>query len=598
MSLMANKVSNKMANDLENIRHTLAHVLAEAVLRLYPKTKLGIGPTIENGFYYDFLFPHPLTPDDLKPLEEEMRKIIARGFGVSGKKISANEAKKLFKNQPFKLELIKDFVKEKKSLTVYYTCPIGIKKISEKECFYDLCRGGHVKDSKEINASAFKLDKIAGAYWKGSEKNEMLTRIYGLAFETKKELDSYLTMLAEAEKRDHRKLGRELDLFTQSDLVGAGLPLFTPKGAVIREILEGFVDNINKEHGYQKVWIPHITKPELYKVSGHWEKFKDDLFHVKGGADEFVIKPMNCPHHTQIYASRPRSYKDLPIKYFETTTVYRNEQSGELGGLTRVRSITQDDGHAFLREDQIEAEINTLLAMQKKVLDAVGLNDYWIRLSLRDPKNKKAYLGDDEVWRVSQKILEQVLTKKNVKFKPVEGEAAFYGPKMDLLVKDSLGREWQVSTIQLDFNMPKRFGLEYTDEKGEKQTPVMIHRAFMGSTERFIGILIEHYAGAFPLWLAPVQVALLSINDKVKEYCLQIVRELHKEHLRVWLDDRNETLGKKIREAELQKIPYILVTGEKEKSSGLVNVRERGVKEQKTLKLDDFIKEISKKLEK
>ncbi|OGZ29322.1 MAG: threonine--tRNA ligase [Candidatus Niyogibacteria bacterium RIFCSPLOWO2_01_FULL_45_48] len=572
--------------NIEGVRHTLAHVLAEAVLKKFPKAKLGIGPVIESGFYYDFLLLRPLSPDDLKEIEGEMRGIIKRGFKIVGKKVTPAEAKKLFKDQPFKLELVKDFIKEKKQLTVYYTEP-GV--------FYDLCKGGHVKNSSEINPDAFKLNKVAGAYWKGIEKNKMLTRIYGLAFETKKELDSHLTMLAEAEKRDHRRLGRELDLFTQSDLVGAGLPLFTPKGALIREILEDYVGKLNKKYGYQKVWIPHITKPELYKVSGHWEKFKDDLFHVKGGTDEFVLKPMNCPHHTQIYASRPRSYKDLPIKYFETTTVYRNEQSGELGGLTRVRSITQDDGHTFLREGQIEEEISRMLEMQSKILSAVGFNDYWIRLSLRNPKNKKMYLGDDKTWDKAQKIMADILKKKKIEFKSAEGEAAFYGPKMDLMIRDSLGREWQVSTIQLDFNMPYRFSLTYTDENGEKQTPVMIHRAFMGSTERFIGILIEHFAGAFPLWLAPVQVALLSINDKVKEYCLQIIRELHKENLRVWLDDRNETLGKKIREAELQKIPYILVIGEKEKSSGLINVRERGIKEQKTIKLDEFIKNMSLK---
>ena len=572
--------------NIEGVRHTLAHVLAEAVLKKFPKAKLGIGPVIESGFYYDFLLLRPLSPDDLKEIEGEMRGIIKRGFKIVGKKVTPAEAKKLFKDQPFKLELVKDFIKEKKQLTVYYTEP-GV--------FYDLCKGGHVKNSSEINPDAFKLNKVAGAYWKGIEKNKMLTRIYGLAFETKKELDSHLTMLAEAEKRDHRRLGRELDLFTQSDLVGAGLPLFTPKGALIREILEDYVGKLNKKYGYQKVWIPHITKPELYKVSGHWEKFKDDLFHVKGGTDEFVLKPMNCPHHTQIYASRPRSYKDLPIKYFETTTVYRNEQSGELGGLTRVRSITQDDGHTFLREGQIEEEISRMLEMQSKILSAVGFNDYWIRLSLRNPKNKKMYLGDDKTWDKAQKIMADILKKKKIEFKSAEGEAAFYGPKMDLMIRDSLGREWQVSTIQLGFNMPYRFSLTYTDENGEKQTPVMIHRAFMGSTERFIGILIEHFAGAFPLWLAPVQVALLSINDKVKEYCLQIIRELHKENLRVWLDDRNETLGKKIREAELQKIPYILVIGEKEKSSGLINVRERGIKEQKTIKLDEFIKNMSLK---
>ncbi|MBI4114474.1 MAG: threonine--tRNA ligase [Candidatus Niyogibacteria bacterium] len=574
-----------MANqsNIDYTRHSLSHLLAMAVLKKFPKAKLGIGPTIENGFYYDFLLPKPITPDDLKEFEKEMRILIEKKLGFTGKKTTPAGTKKILKNQPFKQELIKDFAKEKKQLTLYTTGH-----------FTDLCKGGHVKNTAEINPEAFTLTKIAGAYWKGNEKNPQLTRIYGVAFGTKKELDEYLAMQAEAEKRDHKKLGVELGLFTTSELVGQGLPLFTPKGTVIRDMLERFIEQLNKEHGYQKIWIPHLARPELYKTSGHWDKFQDNLFHIKGKGSEFVLKPMNCPHHTQIYASEARSYRDLPIRFFETTTVYRDEKSGELGGLTRVRSITQDDGHVFFRGDQLEQEFDIILSMQKNILEKVGLTDYWVSLSLRDPKNKKAYLGDDATWNKAERAMTALLQKKKINFKPIIGEAAFYGPKMDLMVRDSLGREWQLSTVQLDLNMPKRFGLEYIDEQGKKQTPVMIHRAFMGSTERFIGILIEHFAGAFPLWLAPVQITILTLNEKVSAYANEIKKELEEKNIRVSLDDRNESIGKKIRGAELQKIPYAIIIGEKEQQSKTISIRARGKKDLGTMPFSDFLKKIEK----
>lgn len=589
-------MNNSQEQAINNIRHSLAHLLAMAVLKKFPKAKLGIGPVIENGFYYDFKLPKPINPDDLKEFEAEMRQLVSEKLDFKVEKVSSVKAKRIFKDQPFKLDLIKEFSKGKKQLTIYYTCSPGTRHLAPGTCFTDLCRGGHVKNTSEINPGAFKLTKIAGAYWRGDEKNPQLTRIYGVAFTSKEELENYIKLQEEAERRDHRKLGHDLDLFVFSPLVGPGLPLFTPRGTIIREVLENFIDKLNKKNGYRKVWVPHLAKPDLYKTSGHWEKFKDDLFHVRGRESEFVIKPMNCPHHTQIYASQPKSYKDLPVRYYETTTVYRDEQSGELGGLTRVRSITQDDGHSFIREDQIEKEFDTLLSMQKEVIEACGLNDYWIRLSIRDPKNKKNYLGDDAVWLKSQKIMSEILEKRGIKCEIAEGEAAFYGPKMDLSVKDALGRHWQISTIQLDFNMPARFSLSYTDEAGKKQIPVMVHRAFMGATERFIGLLLEHYAGALPFWLAPVQVAILNINDDLKPYAVEVAKELKKNGFRVNLDARNESIGKKIRENELQKIPYLLIIGEKERASDTVALRERSTGDKGQIKINDFIEQCKKLL--
>jgi threonyl-tRNA synthetase len=398
--------------------------------------------------------------------------------------------------------------------------------------------------------------------------------------------------------RDHRKIGQELDLFTSSEIVGSGLPLFTPKGAVLRRELINFVEGLEREAGYKEVWIPHITKPELYKVSGHLDKFGEDLFYVKGEESKFILKPMNCPHHIQIYKSRVRSYRDLPIRYFETTTVYRDEQSGEIGGLTRVRSITIDDGHAFVREDQLEKEFEINLKIQEALAKTVKVKDYRIQLSLRDEKNKKAYLGDDETWLKAQEVMESVLKKKKIKYTKVEGEAAFYGPKMDFMAKDSIGREWQLSTIQLDLNMPKRFRMEYIDKDGSPKTPMMIHRAFMGSVERFIAFVIEHYAGAFPTWLAPVQVQVLPVSQKQVTEAKKVFKALEGAGIRAELTQSDETLGKRIREGEVQKIPYILVIGEKEAKIGSVAVRKRGRKDIKTQKLTRFVEDIQAEISK
>ena len=577
--------------EIENIRHSFAHLLNVAVRKFYPKAQPAIGPAIENGFYQDF-GNVDISKKDLPKIEKEMRAIAKQNLAFKKELWPVKKAVSFYQKekQPFKVSIAKDLAKEKK-LT-----KLGIVRTGDM--LVDLCRGGHVKNTSELPLDAFKLTRVAGAYWRGDEKNPMLTRIYGVSFKTKKELRGYLEQLVEAEKRDHRKLGQTLGLFTFSELVGSGLPLFTPKGTIIRKVLSDFVENLNRKYGYQQVWIPHIAKPDLYRISGHLEKFKEDLFYVKGKGTEFVLKPMNCPHHTQIYKSQLRSYRDLPVRYFETTTVYRDEQAGELGGLTRTRAFTQDDGHAFLREDQIAREIDINLRIQQELVRAVDIKDYWIRLSLRDEKNKKAYLGDDVAWKRAQREIEQTLKQHKIPYTKVQGEAAFYGPKLDFLAKDSLQREWQFSTIQLDFNMPKRFGLEYIAQDGTKKTPVMIHRAFMGSIERFMAMLIEHYAGAFPLWLAPEQIWILPVSDAFVDYAETVQKSLRKENkdLRIHIRNENETLGKKIREGEIMKIPYLLIVGEKEKSKNEVSVRERGKGDMGSTKIEHFNRQIQKEL--
>ncbi|GMQ95133.1 MAG: threonine--tRNA ligase [Patescibacteria group bacterium] len=557
-------------NKLSRIRHSLAHLLAMAVLDKYPNTKLAIGPAIENGFYYDFDFPEGVspTPDGLKDLQKHMRKLAGKGLPFSGKEISAAEARKIFKDEPYKLELIDEFEQAGEKLTTYTS-----------DDFTDLCKGGHIENTKEIDPKAFKLTHIAGAYWRGDEKNKMLTRIYGVAFETKKELDDYLAMREEAKKRDHRKLGRELDLFTFSDLVGSGLPLFTPKGAAMRNEIIKKIHAIQQKFGYQNVWIPHIAKKELYITSGHWDKFKEDLFHVKGKGDtEFVMKPMNCPHHTQIYASAPRSYRDLPVRFSEMTTNYRDEQPGELLGLSRVRSLTQDDGHVFCSMEQIKDEIKNVISVIREFytsLDMFKEGDYWVSLSVRDPAEKEKYLGDEKHWEEAEKILSEIVKEEGLDYKKIEGEAAFYGPKLDFMFKDALGREWQLATVQLDFVMPERFGLTYKDKDNTEKTPVMIHRAIAGSLERFMSVIIEHFAGAFPLWISPVQVWVLPIGEGHKDYAEGVYKALGDAGIRAELHDENETLGKKIREAKQQKIPYFLVIGDEEVNSKQITLESR-----------------------
>ncbi|MDP2696454.1 MAG: threonine--tRNA ligase [bacterium] len=576
----------KQTESIDDVRHSLAHLLAAAVLRDFPKAKLAIGPVIENGFYYDFLLPRPLTPDDLKRFQKTMRELVKANLPFSGQEVTPAQAKEQFKDQQFKLELIDEFTNppagDKQPLTVYDTGDI----------FSDLCRGGHVNKTGEINADGFKLDKIAGAYWRGDEKNPQLQRVYGLAFDTKEELDNYLVMREEAQRRDHRKLGKELGLFMISDEVGPGLPLFYPKGAILRRLVENFITELQEKRGYQPIWIPHITKGELYKISGHLDKY-DAMFppmKLKNEAD-YYIKPMNCPHFMMLYKSEQHSYKELPLRYTSTTTVYRHEKSGELSGLTRVRSLTQDDCHVFSTPDQLEGEINLMLDMIAEVYDKFGFKDFRVRVSTHDPEDKDKYIGDPKIWAVSEKTLTDLIRKRKWEYEIGVGEAAFYGPKLDFIFKDVLGREWQMTTIQLDMNLPKRFDLEYIAADGTKQQPVVLHRAILGSTERFLGILIEHYAGAFPFWLAPVQLKIIPVGEKHLDYAKEIADQL--KDYRVEVASENETVGKKIRNAELQKIPYLLVVGDTEISNKTVRVRERQKGDLGEMAVDKFLKDLA-----
>ncbi|PIR89547.1 MAG: threonine--tRNA ligase [Candidatus Harrisonbacteria bacterium CG10_big_fil_rev_8_21_14_0_10_40_38] len=590
---------------LDEIRHSLAHLLAAAVLDEFPDTLLGIGPTIDNGFYYDLKFKKPISPEILKSLEEKIRRYIKASLPFSGEKITSTKAKKLFKDQPFKLELINEFSKEGKDLTIYHTWSkeknIHLGKhvtcnMSHSACFIDLCRGGHVKNTSEINPDGFKLSHLAGAYWRGDEKNPQLTRIYGLAFKTKKELDEYIEMFEEAKRRDHKKLGYELDLFTFSNLVGAGFPLFTPRGTIVRDLLDSFVWELRREAGYERVDIPHITKKELYETSGHWEKFQDELFKIKTREGHFfAMKPMNCPHHAQIYARKQQSYRDLPQRYASTTKVYRDEQTGELSGLARVRSITQDDAHVFCRLNQVEEEIGKIWHIIDTFYGSFGF-ELNVRLSLRDEKQKEKYLGSDESWKKAEKALKKIMEDKKAfdKDRVDIGGAAFYGPKIDFTAKDSIGREWQIATIQLDVNQPERFDLSCINEKGGKERIVMIHAAIMGSIERFMATLIEHTAGLFPLWLAPTQIRILPISDKFTKYAESIKEELQSHNLRVDLPSADETLGKRIRQSEIEKIPYIIVVGEKEQKEKNISIRSLVSKEQNTETLKDFIEKTEK----
>lgn len=577
---------------LDHIRHSLAHLLAAAVLKEFPDAKLGVGPTIENGFYYDFLLPRAITPDDLKTLEKTMRSLVNKKLPFTGREVTPDEARKLFADQPFKLDLINDFTgegeagKKQERLTVYETGDV----------FMDLCRGGHVENTSEIAADGFKLDKIAGAYWRGDEKNQQLQRIYGLAFESKEKLKEYEAMLEEAKKRDHRKLGKELQLFTIIDEIGPGLPLFYPKGAILRRTLENFITELQEKRGYVPIWIPHITKGELYKISGHLDKY-DAMYPPMELKDEanYYLKPMNCPHFMMLYKTNPHSYRELPVRYTCTTTNYRYEKSGELSGLTRVRALTQDDCHVFATPDQIGQEINLMLDMIAEIYKTFGFYDFWVRISTHDPANKDKYIGDQKIWADSENTLTELIKNRGWKYDIGVGEAAFYGPKLDFIFKDVIGRDWQLSTIQLDMNLPQRFELEYIDEHSAKQRPVVIHRAILGSTERFLGILIEHFAGKFPVWLAPVQATILPVSEKFSDYGKKTYDALIAAGIRAELADANESLGKRIRAAETMKVPYILVVGEKESGAGSVNVRARGG-EEKEMPLAEFIQKIGREI--
>jgi threonyl-tRNA synthetase len=578
----------KTHQELEQIRHSLAHLLAAAVLRLWPDTKNTIGPAIDNGFYYDFEFKSPISDKDLGKIEKKMRETLKDWKKFEEKEVSLAEARKLFTDNPYKLELIDEIASKGEKITLYTSGR-----------FTDLCRGGHVENAQDIDLDSFKLDRVAGAYWRGDEKNKMLTRIYGLAFENKTELDAYLAMKEEAKKRDHKKLGKELDLFTFSDLVGAGLPLWTPRGTLLRNILDNYVWELRKVHGYEKVEIPHITKKELYERSGHWDKFKDELFKITTREGHlFAMKPMNCPHHTQIYARRKWSYRDLPQRYANTTTCYRDEQSGELSGLSRVRAFSQDDAHVFCRQSQVKDEILKIWDIVHSFYGTFGfkLN---VRLSLHDPAHPEKYLGDKKVWELAEKSLREIVSKKKVEFYEGIGEAAFYGPKLDFMAHDSIGREWQVATIQLDMNMPERFDLSCTSEEGKDERIVMIHAAIMGSIERFVSILIEHVAGNFPLWLSPTQVRVMPVTDEHISFALEVTEKLKAADIRADLDDSRDGLGKKVRNAKIDKQPYWIVVGAKEIESQKISLehRERGKSKEQSVEeaLEKLQKEIAEK---
>jgi threonyl-tRNA synthetase len=563
--------------DLETLRHSTAHLMAQAVCELFPGTKLAIGPPIEDGFYYDVDPPQPITGDDLPRIEERMREIAERDLPIERIELPRIEALKLVRElgQDYKVEIIEE-IPEEETISFY-----------RQGDFIDLCRGPHVERTSQLKH--FKLLSIAGAYWRGDARNKMLTRLYGTAWFTEEELQDYLRRMEEAKRRDHRKLGRELGIFLISPEVGSGLPLWLPKGAILRDTLETFLKKEQLKRGYLPVVTPHIGKLDLYKTSGHWYKYQESMFHpIQVENEEYMLKPMNCPHHIQIYKSETRSYRDLPLRLAEFGTVYRYEQSGELGGLTRVRGFTVDDSHIFVAPDQLEDEFRNVVELVLYVFERLGLEEYHARVGLRDPKSDK-YVGSDEAWEMAQSAILQAVEHMGIQYTVAEGEAAFYGPKLDFLAKDCLGRMWQLGTVQVDYTLPERFDLEYIGPDGQPHRPVMIHRAPFGSLERLIGILIEHYGGAFPLWLAPVQVIVLPIADRHVPYAQQIRRRLEEEGFRVEVDARNEKTGFKVREAELQKIPYMLVVGDRDMQSGTVSVRKRSAGDQGAVSLDVFI---------
>ena len=573
---------------LHKQRHSLSHILAQAVLTIYPDAKLGIGPAIDNGFYYDIDFGGAeMNEERLVEIENKMCEIIKKDLDFKKSEMSRADAVNFLneKHQDYKVDLINTQIKDNE---------IGFYSTGNE--FVDMCEGPHVESTGDIKLDSFKLSHLAGAYWKGDEKNKMLTRIYGLAFATKEDLDKYVELQEEAKRRDHRIIGQKLKLFTISELVGAGLPLMQPKGMIIRKTIEDYLWDLHKKKGYSRVWTPHIAKEALYEKSGHAEKFGDDLFRVQGKDEKFIMKPMNCPHHMQIFADNQFSYKDMPVRYFEPTTVYRDEKSGQLGGLTRVRSITQDDGHLFCRMSQIKQEVATITDVIKEFYSKIGMiTDYWVSLSVRG-EDKSKYLGTEENWKLAEEALEEAAKANDLPYRRVEGEAAFYGPKLDFMFKDAIGREWQLSTIQCDFNLPERFDLSFINEKGEKERPVVIHRAISGSLERFMGILIEHYAGNFPLWLAPVQVMIVPIGEKHVPYAQELAQKMLDKDIRVEIDDSSERMQNKIRQASEQKIPYMLIVGDKEIEKNVVAVRMQNGNDLGLMYQDEIVERLEKEI--
>ncbi len=572
---------DRTKNKIDAIRHSLSHVMAEAVQDLFGKeVKFGIGPTIENGFYYDFDLPKNLTPEDLPKIEKKMKQIIKQNIEFKKEIASISEAKKIFKHQPYKLELIKEL--PDKTVSTY-----------KSGKFIDLCKGPHVKSSKEINSEGFKLTKIAGAYWRGNEKNPMLQRIYGVAFENKKQLEEYLQKKEEAEKRDHRILGQKLDLFSVNEEVGPGLILWHPKGAMLRQVIEDFWIKQHLDNGYDLARTPHLGRLKLWQTSGHTGFYKENMFKpMEVENDQYLIKPMNCPFHIKIYNNQIRSYRDLPIRWAELGTVYRYERSGVLHGLTRVRGFTQDDAHIFCTPEQLADEMMKAVKFGTKLLKTFGFKKYNIYLSTRPSK----YVGAIKDWEKADKTLKYVLDKLNLDYEIDKGGGVFYGPKIDIKIKDSLGREWQCTTVQFDFNLPERFDMTYIDKKGNKQRPYMVHRALLGSIERFIGVLLEHYGGALPSWLSPEQAWIIPIGNSHNKYAREVQKKMEDQGFRVKVKSENETVSKKIREGELQKIPYMLVVGDKEKQADSVRVRDREKGDIGMMKIDKFIEKLKKEI--
>jgi threonyl-tRNA synthetase len=569
--------------------HSSAHLMAEAIEALYPGTRFGIGPTIENGFYYDIDLPEGqvIAEKDLPVIEKKMLELARQKNAIVRRPVSKAEALEMFetKGDPYKIELISEL--EDGTITLYH-----------QGNFTDLCRGPHLPDTSPIKA--IKLLNVAGAYWRGDEKNKMLTRIYGITFPKAKMLDEYLVLLEEARKRDHRKIGKEMDLFTFSQEVGMGLPLWMPKGAQLRDQLETFLRKVQKQFGYEQVITPHIGNVNLYKTSGHYEKYGKDSFqviHTPQEGEEYLLKPMNCPHHCEIFKARPRSYKDLPLRFAEFGTVYRYEQSGELHGLTRVRGFTQDDAHIFCTPDQLKDEFKKVIDIIFIIFKALEFNDYTAQISLRDPRNTQKYIGSDENWEKAEKAIIEAAAEKGLRTVTETGEAAFYGPKLDFMIKDAVGRSWQLGTIQVDYNLPERFELEYTGADNQKHRPIMIHRAPFGSMERFVAVLIEHTAGKFPLWLTPEQVVVLPISEKYNDYARKVSNILNISDIRSVVDDRNEKIGRKIRDNELKRIPYLLIVGEKEADEESVAVRRQGQGDKGTMAIDEFARFINNEVQ-
>ena len=573
-------------------RHSLSHIMAQAVKSLYgDSVQMAIGPDIDTGFYYDFDFGSiEIKEENLKEIEKKMKQIIKQNQKFEQYSLPLAEAQTYLESrgESYKLEMATELGEKGESVISFY------RNISQQgqEIFVDMCQGPHVDQMSRLDENAFKLEKIAGAYWRGDSSKKMLTRIYALAFDTREELDAHVKMLEEAKKRDHRILGKKLKLFTISDLVGSGLPLMQPRGMIIRKAIEDYLWQLHSDKGYLRVWTPHLAKEDLYVTSGHAGHYLEDMFSVYGGTskEKFHLKPMNCPHHMQIYADNQFSYRDMPIRYFEPATVYRDEKTGQLSGLTRVRAITQDDGHLFCRVSQIKDEVSTIVSIIKEFYKTFGLLEgYWVSLSVRDPQNPEKYLGWEDVWQTAEWALEDAAKANELNYKRVEGEAAFYGPKLDFMFKDAIGREWQLATIQCDFNLPNRFDLSFTNEKGEQERPVVIHRAISGSLERFMGIMIEHFAGTFPLWLAPVQARVVPVGEAFIPYAEEVYNLLKQAGIRAEIDDSSDGLNKKVRNAETEHVNYILVVGEQEMNNKTVAVRNYKTKEQSNVGVSEFI---------